>query len=47
MKRTTRKLSEDTKKKISNSLKGVKKTDEHKKAISEGLKEYWKTIPYE
>lgn len=47
MKRTTRKMSEETKKKISESMKGKKKTDEHKVAISNGLKKYWETIPYE
>ena len=47
MKRTTRKLSEETKKRISESMKGKKKTDEHKEAISSALKKYWETIPYE
>lgn len=47
MKRTTRKMSEETKKKISESMKGKNKTDEHKVAISNALKKYWETIPYE
>ena len=47
MERLTRKLSEETKSKISKSLKGKKKNDEHRKRISEGMKEYWKKIPLE
>lgn len=47
MKRKIRKLSEETKKKISEGLKGKKKSDEHKKSISNGMNEYWKTIPNE
>jgi len=46
-KRLTRKMNEETKKKISEALKGKKKSDEHRKLISEGLKKYWETIPYE
>lgn len=45
--RKQRKLSEETKRKISDSLKNKKKSDEHKRAISEGMKKYWETIPYE
>ena len=45
--RKQRKLSEETKRKISDSLKNKKKRDEHKRAISEGMKKYWVTIPYE
>ncbi len=45
MKRTTRKLSESTKQKIANSLKGIKKTERHKQAIAKGMEKYWKTIP--
>ena len=33
--------SEETKKKMSKTRKGVQKTNEHKKAISEGLKKYF------
>lgn len=47
MKRKTRKLSEETKIKISEGLKGKRKSDEHRKSISTGLTEYWKTIPTE
>ena len=47
MKRKTRKLSEETKRKISISLKVKKKSVEHKESISNALKKYWETIPYE
>jgi len=46
-KRLTRKMSEETKQKISASMKGKAKSDEHKKSLSEALKKYWETIPYE
>ena len=45
MKRTTRQRSEETKRKISASLKGKAKTEQHKRAISKALKKYWETIP--
>lgn len=45
MKRITRKRSEETKKRISASLKGKAKTEQHKRAISKALKAYWETIP--
>ena len=45
MKRTSRRLSESTKAKIANSLKGRKKTDSHKQAISDGMARYWENIP--
>lgn len=45
MKRTTRKRTEETKQKISASLKGRPKTEQHKRAISVALKSYWQTIP--
>ena len=45
MKRTTRQRSEETKRKISASLKGKAKSTQHKRAISVALKAYWKTIP--
>lgn len=45
MKRTTRKMSETTKQRISAKLKGKPKTTKHKEAISRGMTEYWKTIP--
>lgn len=45
MARTSRKLSEETKKKISESMKGRKHSEETKKKMSESMKAYWKTIP--
>ena len=45
MKRTKRALSEQTKSKIANSLKGKSKTQKHREAISQGMKRYWQTIP--
>lgn len=44
-KRKYRELEERTKRKISQSLKNKPKSEEHKRAISESMKEYWKTIP--
>lgn len=40
-KRQSRKPSEETKARISNSLKGVSKSAEHKQHISQSLKNYW------
>ena len=40
-----RELSDEVKQKISQSLKGRGKSDTHKEAISQGLKNYWKQIP--
>ena len=45
--RIERKRSEETKRKISASKKGKKRTEEEKKKISEGMKRYWRNIPYE
>ena len=45
MKRITRQQTEETKRKISSSLKGKSKTKQQKKAISLALKAYWKSIP--
>ena len=45
MKRITRQRSEETKRKISASLKGRAKSAQHKRAISVALKAYWETIP--
>lgn len=45
MKRKTRNLKNETKEKISASLRGKSKTFEHRKAISISLKRYWQTIP--
>lgn len=47
MKRTCRKLSEETKLKISMAMKGRMKTEKHKEALSRSLKTYWETIPIE
>ncbi|MCC8175302.1 MAG: hypothetical protein LIO91_02585 [Bacteroidales bacterium] len=40
-------MSAETKRKISEALKGQSKSEKHKQAISEGLKRYWATIPSE
>lgn len=45
MKRITRQRSEETKQKISASLKGKAKSAQHKRAISMALIKYWETIP--
>ena len=45
MKRITRQRSEETKQKISVSLRGKAKTEQHKRAISKALKKYWASIP--
>jgi len=45
MKRTNRNQSESTKQKIANSLKGRKKAESHKQAISNGMARYWESIP--
>lgn len=45
-KRKTRKMSDKTKMKISNTLKGRKKSLAYREAISEGLKRAWLKIPY-
>lgn len=47
MKRTCRKLSDETRRKISEALKGKTKTDSHRKALSVALTRYWATIPVE
>ncbi|WP_455635857.1 hypothetical protein [Parabacteroides sp.] len=44
-KRTYRNVNDDTKMKISQSLKGRSKTEDHKQAIARGLSNYWKHIP--
>ena len=38
-------LNADTKQRISQALKGRGLTDNHKQAISDGMKAYWATIP--
>lgn len=45
MERKNRHLDEETKLKISASMKGKQKTEQHKKAISNALKKYWESIP--
>ena len=45
MVRLRRKLSEETKRKISQKMKGRKKSEEQKNKISESMKRYWETIP--
>ncbi len=46
MKRQYRNLCDDTKMRISQRLTGRSLSDTHKQAISDGMKEYWATIPY-
>ena len=47
MKRTSRKLSEETKQKISIALRGKPKTEQHRQSLSAALIQYWATIPEE
>lgn len=47
MKRTSRKLSEETKQKISMALKGKPKSEQHRQSLSAALVKYWATIPEE
>ncbi|MGM9822522.1 MAG: NUMOD3 domain-containing DNA-binding protein [Muribaculaceae bacterium] len=44
-KRQFRELSDATKAKISQAMRGKSKSFTHKENISSGLKNYWKTIP--
>ena len=44
--RLYRNMNDVTKQRISQRLKGRSMTDSHKQAISDGMKAYWKTIPY-
>lgn len=44
-KRQFRELSDATKAKISQAMRGKSKSFTHKENISNGLKNYWKTIP--
>lgn len=44
-KRQYRQMSDETKAKISQSLKGRSKSMSHKENISNGLINYWKSIP--
>ena len=43
--RIFRELNADTKQRISQALKGRGLTDNHKQAISDGMRAYWATIP--
>ena len=43
--RKYRELNADTKQRISQALKGRGLTDDHKQAISDGMRAYWATIP--
>lgn len=45
MKRTCRNLPDETRRKISEALKGKTKTKSHRKALSVALTRYWATIP--
>lgn len=44
-KRIYRNVDDDIKLKISKTLKNRNKSPQHRKAISDGLKRYWSTIP--
>ena len=46
MRRLFRNQRDDTKMRISQSLKGRSHSETHKQAISDALKAYWATIPY-
>lgn len=45
MERTYRQLSDETKAKISQSMRGKSKSFTHREHISDALRQYWKTIP--
>ena len=45
--RKQRKLTEEHKEKIRNSLTGKKRAEETKRKISDSMKRYWDSIPYE
>jgi hypothetical protein len=44
--RQYRNLSDETRQKISDAMKGKKKTAAHKAAIAHGMLLYWAQIPY-
>ena len=46
MRRQYRDLCDDTKRRISQSLRGRSHSETHKQAISDAMKAYWATIPY-
>lgn len=45
-KRTCRELPYETKQKISMSLRNKPKSEEHREHISQGLRDYWQSVPY-
>lgn len=45
--RKQRKLTEETKRKISMALSGRKKSQKYREALSESLRKYWESIPFE
>ena len=45
--RQYRNLSDETRQKISDAMKGKKKTAAHKAAIAHGMLLYWSKIPYQ
>lgn len=45
--RKERKLKQETRKKISESMRGRKQTASTREKISQSMKEYWARIPYE
>lgn len=45
MERTYRQLSDETKAKISQSMRGKSKTFTHREHISDALRKYWEGIP--
>jgi hypothetical protein len=46
MRREFRDLRDDTKMRISQSLRGRSHSETHRQAISDAMKAYWSTIPY-
>lgn len=44
-KRKYRELSDETKQKISNSTRGKAKSESHRQHISQGMVNYWKSVP--
>lgn len=45
-KRQYRELDDETKQKISNSSRNRPKSEQHKEHISQGMQNYWKTVPH-
>lgn len=45
-KRIYRNLRDDTKMRISQSLRGRSHSETHKQAISDAMRQYWAKIPY-